>query len=184
MTAPLATATLADCFEQFEFTTHRIEALPAYDVPAETEALSAFREGGLRNLPERSVRTNPWLARIQRTTATGKTWSRTRIAGWPLTEYQLFQFTYGYPPSLDAGEVIQVADQTAHPELAGLDDFWLFDAGTPHPFAALMAYGEGGAWLGCEVTDDPDVIRRCQDQVRLAAQFAVPLAAFLAEHAS
>ena len=73
VTAPLATATLADCFEQFEFTTHRIEALPAYDVPAEAEALSAFREGGLRDLPERSVRTNPWLANIQRTTAAGKT---------------------------------------------------------------------------------------------------------------
>ena len=51
------------------------------------------------------------------------------IAGWPLTEYQLFQFSYGYPPSLDAGEVIQVADQTEHPELTGLDDFWLFEPG-------------------------------------------------------
>lgn len=182
MTAPLATASLADCFEQFDLTTHRIEALPAYDVPAEAEALSAFREGGLRNLPERSVRTNPWLARIQRTTAAGKIWSRTRIAGWPLTEYQLFQFSYGYPPSINAGEVIQVADRSEHPELTGLDDFWLFDAEGPQPFAALMDYGEGGAWLGCKVTDDPKIISRCQDQVRLAAQFAVPLGMFLSRH--
>lgn len=182
MTAPLATATLADCFEQFEFTTHRIETLPAYDVPAETEALSAFRESGLRNLPERSVRTNPWLARIQRTTAAGKIWSRTRVVSWPLTEYQLFQFTYGYPPSLDAGEVIQVADRSEHPELPELDDFWLFDAGRPHPFAALMNYGENGSWLGCKVTGDPEIISDCQAKVRLAVQVAVPLGVFLSRH--
>ena len=47
-----------------------------------------------------------------------------------------------------------------------------------------MAYGEGGAWLGCKVTDDPDIISRCQDQVRLAAQFAVPLAPFVPQQTS
>ena len=176
----LATATLADCFDLFAVTAHRIEALPAYNVPAEDEALSAFREG--HPLPVRSVQTNPHLARIQQTTRAGKTWSRTRVAGWPLTQYQLFQFSYGYPPSIDAGEVIRVADQTEHPELTTLDECWLFDAEGPRPFAALMDYDETGAWLGCRVTDDPDIIRRCREQVQLAASFAVPLAVFLSRH--
>jgi hypothetical protein len=175
-----ATNTLAGCFQRFKRSAHRIEALDVYNVPAEVEVLAAFREG--RPLPERSVRTSPWLANIQQTTAAGKSWSRTRIAGWPLTEYQLFQFSYGYPPSIDAGEVIRVADKTKHPELATLEEFWLFDTEGPHPFVALMNYDKTGAWLGCEVTNDRDVIRRCRDQVRLAAQFAVPLGTFLSRH--
>jgi Family of unknown function (DUF6879) len=180
--------TLDECFEKFEATAQKMEALPVYDVPFEADALRLFcdRLAGVSSapMPERSVRTSPWLARIQQTTLTeGKSWSRTRIVGWPLTEYELFELSYSYPPSVDAGEMIQVADRSAHPELAApLDEFWLFDAEGPHPFAAMLDYSDGGAWLGCQVTDNPRVIRRCLDQVRLAAQFAVPLAAFLSRH--
>jgi hypothetical protein len=180
MTTPATTRDLAECFDLFEATTHRTETLPAYNVPAEAEALSAFRDG--LPLPERSVRTNPHLARIQRTTLAGKTWSRIRIIGWPLTEYQRFQFAYGYPPSADAGEVISVASLAEHPELAGLFDAWLFDAERSRPFAAVMSYSEGGAWLGCEVTNDPDVISRCMKQKQLAERYAVPLGVFLSRH--
>jgi len=187
----LATATLEECFERFvrlpyAASAHKMEALDAYSVTAETEALGIFRErlAGrfTRTLPERSVRTSPWLARIQETSLAGKAWSRTRVCGWPPTEYQRFQFAYGYPPSIEAGEVIRVADKTEHPELAELDEFWLFDAEGPEPYAALLDYDDSGAWLGCRVTDDPDVISRCQDQVQLAAHFAVPLDVFLSRH--
>jgi hypothetical protein len=172
-----ATATLAECFERFDRTCHRIEALDRYDAPGEAEALEAFQQG--RPLPERSVQTSPWLANIQQTTAAGKSWSRTRVVRWPLTPYQRFQFSYGYPPSIKAGEVIGVADRTEHPRLAELDEFWLFDAEGPRPYVALMDYTETGAWLGCEVTSEPEVITRCRDQVRAASLFAVPLATFL-----
>lgn len=177
----LAAATLADCFERFEATAHKMEQLPVYAVDFEAEAMAAFREG--RPLPERSVRTSPWLARIQQTTASGKSWSRTRITSWPLTEYERFEFAYGYPPSMDAGEDIQVADRAEHPELTVIHrDWWLFDAEARHPFAALMAYAEGGAWLGCEVSDRPDVISRCMEQKQFAERYAVPLGVFLSRH--
>ena len=69
-------ADLAACFDRFEYSAARLEVLRTYDVPAEAESLKAFELG--LPLPERSVRTNPWLARIQRTTAAGKSWARTR----------------------------------------------------------------------------------------------------------
>jgi hypothetical protein len=164
---------LMACFDAFEQTAVRIETLPAYDVPAEAEVLRAFTEG--RPLPERSTRTSPWLARIAQTTAAGKTWSRTRVVGRPLTAYERFQLGYGYPPSAAAGEIIRIADRTEHPELAALDgDFWLFDGA----FAALMTYDQGGAYIGSEVTDDPGVIARCRQQAILAARCAVPLGVF------
>ena len=74
---------LPACFDLFERSAVRIETLPAYDVPAEAEVLRAFARG--LPLPERSTRTSPWLARIAQTTAAGKSWSRTRVTGWPLT---------------------------------------------------------------------------------------------------
>ena len=164
---------LMACFDAFERSAVRIETLPAYDVPAEAESLRAFARG--LPLPERSARTSPWLARIAQTTAAGKTWSRTRVVGRPLTPYERFQLGYGYPPSAAAGEVIRIADRSAHPELAALSgDFWLFDGA----FAALMTYDQGGAYLGSEVTSDPGVIARCRQQAALAARCAVPLGAF------
>ena len=141
--AALARADLNACFDLFERTAERLEVLPAYAVGgAEEERLRAFRLGLPR--PERSVRTSPWLARIARTTAAGKSWRRIRVLGWPLTEYQRYQLT-GYQESAAAGDVIRIADRSAHPELAALDrDFWLFDADGPQPFAALMTYRRRG----------------------------------------
>ena len=168
---------LMACFDAFERSAVRIEALPAYDVPAEAEVLRAFARG--LPLPERSARTSPWLARIAQTTAAGKTWSRTRVVGRPLTAYERFQLGYGYPPSAAAGEVIRIASRAEHPELAALGgDFWLFDADTADPFAALMTYDQGGGYLGSEVTSDPGVIARCREQAGLAARCAVLLGAF------
>lgn len=168
---------LMACFDLFERSAVRIEGRREYDVPAEAESLRAFTRG--LPLPERSARTSPWLARIAETTTAGKTWGRTRVVGRPLTVYERFQLGYGYPPSAEAGEVIRIADRSAHPELAALDgDFWLFDGGTAAPFAALMSYSQGGAYLGSEVTDDPGVIARCREQASLAARYAVPLDVF------
>jgi hypothetical protein len=161
---------LPACFDAFEQTAVRAETLRAYNVPAEAEALKAFDLGW--RLPERSTEVSPWLARIRDTSRAGKAWSRYRLIGWPLTTYERFQFHYGYPPSLKAGEKIWVADRSAHPGLADLSDFWLFDAETDQAFAALMRYDESGAYLGADLTASPEIIDRCTDQLCLAARYA------------
>ncbi len=177
--AALARADLDACFDLFEHTAGRLEVLPAYAVGgAEEERLRAFRLGLPR--PERSVRTSPWLARIARTTAAGKSWQRVRVLAWPLTEYQRYQLT-GYQESAAAGDVIRIADQTAHPELAALDrDFWLFDAEGPEPFAALMNYDEAGAYLGSKITTAAADVDRCRAAMDLAARYSIPLDTYLA----
>ena len=179
MTTRLA-SDLAVCFDLFQASAFRLEALPVYTVPAEAGSLEAFGQG--QALPERSARTSPWLARIGQTTAAGKSWSRTRVVGRPLTLYERYQLSYGYPPSAQAGEVIAIADRASHPELAGIDgDFWLFDEDSD-PFAAVMTYDAGGAYLGSVVTADPAVIGRCQERKRFAERYAVPLDTFLGQH--
>ena len=143
MTDPalLARADLGACFDLFERSAFRLETLARLRGRRRGRAPAGLPAGLPR--PERSVRTSPWLARIAQTTAAGKSWHRVRVVGWPLTEYERYQMI-GYRESAAAGDVIRIADRSAHPELAVLDrDFWLFDAEGPRPFAALHGLRRG-----------------------------------------
>jgi hypothetical protein len=177
--ADIAGADLGACFDLFERSAFRLETLRSYAVGTEDERLRAFRLGLPR--PERSVRTSPWLARVAATTKAGKSWRRVRVVGHPLTEYERYQMI-GYQESAAAGDVIRIAERSAHPELARLSrDFWLFDAEGPEPFAALMNYDEAGNYLGSKITADAEVTRACRDAAALAERYAVSLRAYLAQ---
>ena len=168
----------AACFDTFRSTALRLETLQHYDAPAEYERITAFREG--RPLPERSPRTSPWLRRVAETTAEGKRWSRVRLVEHPLSEYVRFELVT-YLESQRAGEDIHLTDRQAHPALEALrTDFWLFDAETSQPFAALMDYDQQGRYLGAEVTSDPEAVRVCTAARDLALHHSVPLATYLA----
>ena len=169
------------CFDDFRFTAFRMETLQAYDVPAEADRISAFREH--RPLPERSPRTNPFLRRVADTTAAGKQWSRVHVLDLPLSEYIRYEME-GYRESARAGERIWLVRRAASPDLAYLRrDFWLFDAGTPHAVAVLMDYDQVGRYLGATVTTDRDVIATCTTARDLALQHAVPLERYLGKEA-
>jgi hypothetical protein len=172
-----APADLAGCFDLFEHTAWRLETLQAYDVPAERERIAAFRQG--QPMPERSVRTSPWLKQIAESTTAGKRWSRTHLLDQPLSEYARFEIAT-YEESAEAGEVIYLADRIAHRGLIDLDrDFWLFDEAGDHPFAALMTYDATGSYLGADVTGAPEIIARLTAQKRLTERFATPLRTYL-----
>jgi hypothetical protein len=181
MTGPaeLAEAGLGRCFDLFKVSAFCLETLRAYAVPAEGQCLQAFQAGLPRT--ERPVRAGPWLRRIADTTAAGKSWRRVRVLGRPLSEYDCSQLL-GYRESAAAGEVIRIADRSAYPDLAALArDFWLFDAGTVRPFAALMNYDHDGAYLGAAVTTEPAVVMACVTARNLAQQYSVPLGVYLAQ---
>ena len=177
--AQLAGFGLGRCFEVFRVSAFRLETLSTYAVPAEEEGLRAFRLGLPR--PERPVRTSSWLRRIAGTTAAGRSWRRVRVLGRPLSESGCYQLL-GYRESAEAGEVIRIAGRPACPGLDTLArDFWLFDAGTAKPFAALMNYGHAGEYLGAAVTAEPAVIMACVTARNLAHRCPVPLGAYLAQ---
>jgi hypothetical protein len=169
----------AACFDEFRISAFRLETLRQYAVSAEDERITAFREH--RPLPERSVRTSPWLRRIADTTAAGKHWSRVHVVDEPLSEYVRFEMVT-YRESAQAGEDIRITSRKADPALDDLQtDFWLFDAETSHPFAALMRYDPGGHYVDAEVTSDPAAISSCKAAQDLALHHSVPLSAYLAD---
>jgi Family of unknown function (DUF6879) len=170
---------LGRCFEVFTVSAFGLETLRAYATPVEQDRVRAFRLG--LPLPERSAGASQWLARIAATTAAGKSWHRVRVLDRPLSEDECYRLL-GYRESAEAGEVIRIADRSARPALATLArDFWLFDADTARPFAALMNYNHAGEYLGATVTTEPAVIMACVTARNLAQQYSVPLGAYLAQ---
>ncbi len=110
-------------FDAFHTTVFRLEGLPDYAVGGfDAERLAAFRDG--KPMPERSVRTSPWLARIAVTTVNRKAWERVRVVDEPLTEYQRYELL-AYQESQAAGEQIRVLTRSEAGEWGS--DFWLFD---------------------------------------------------------
>jgi hypothetical protein len=137
-------------FDSFRSAVFRLEALPAY-AGQEDDRMHAFYLG--EPLPERSVRTEPWLARIAMTTITErKSWIRVRVVDEPLTEFQRYQLE-PYRESQAAGEQILIV---ARAELGDAgEDFWLFDAGAPDARGVLMHYDEDHNWVGADLVTDP-----------------------------
>jgi hypothetical protein len=161
-------------FDTFHTTAVRLETLPAYQVADyEGDRLAAFLAG--RPLPLRTIVTDPWLARIARTTMEGKRWSRVRVLDEPPTDYQRFELAV-YPESQAVGETIHVLPRYAM-KMDG-PDFWLFDGDTPSARAVLMDYGPAGEWLGAQLVDDPPVIAVCRTRIAAALAVAEPLNAY------
>jgi hypothetical protein len=167
------------CFDRFRVSVFRLEGLPAYDVPEETERIAAWRAGQAR--PERSVRTSPWLARIATTTTAGKSWKRARLVEFPLTDYIKYELG-SYVESQACGEEIRVAERPA--TLAEQPDFWLFDGDEPNAYAAAMLYDEQGRFLGAELVTEPNVLARMRAVRDEAWAGGVPLNEFLVSAAA
>lgn len=165
-------------FDGFRTTAFRLETLPMYSDDEEDAELALFLAG--QPLPERSVRTVPWLRRVADTTGAGKRWQRVHVVSLPLTDYLRFELE-GYEANIDAGEDVRIASRDEHPELATLrQDFWLFDDDTPHEFAALMRYDDAGHLTSLEHTAEPAAVEECRRARSLAVSCSVPLRGFLA----
>lgn len=166
-------------FDRFTSTAFRLEAQPAYDVGGqEAIRLAAFREHRAR--PERSVRTDPWLARIAVTTVqAGKQWRRLRILDDPTTDYQRFQLVSGtYLEAQACGDDTVLLDRAHAGPAAQHDDFWLFDRGTPAETGFLMSYSPTGEFQSIRPAGvvELKVMRDIADGV---ARTATPLAEYL-----
>ncbi|MFF8319320.1 DUF6879 family protein [Streptomyces bobili] len=112
-------------FDSFEREAWRFEAQPAYTMPKEAENIARF----LRGEPKPADHNSRWHERVRGFTASGRTIGRVRVVRQPLTEYQRYQFTWGIPGNIEAGENIRVLDVTQDDYGLPLSetDWWMFD---------------------------------------------------------
>lgn len=168
-------------FDRFQQTVVRLEALPVYDLAFEADSIAAWRRGDPR--PERSVRTDPWVARIAASTTTqGKQWQRVRVLSDPPTEYERYELD-SYVESQAVGEQIFIAERQIALDVVEGElgpDVWLFDAGQRGAFAAVMRYDPTGRWLGVDHVTDPAVVAAFADRIDRVRQVSIPLNTYLA----
>lgn len=175
--AALTPAEFGTLFDTFQRTVVRLEALPAYAVGgAEGLRLEAWRTG--RPRPERSVRTDPWLARIALSTiAADKQWSRVRVVDDPLTDYQRYQLA-SHIEAQAVGDQVRIARRADVGDVG--PDVWLFDASSPNAHAVVMRYTSEGNVDRRELVTDQATVGRLAGTVGAVIAASVPLNEFLA----
>jgi hypothetical protein len=112
-------------FDAYEREAWRFESQPTYTMPNEAASVARF----LRGEPKPSDHNTRWHDRVRGYVTSGRTIGRVRVVRQPLTDYQRYQFSWGIPGNIGAGEDIRVLDVT-HDDY-GLPvtgtDWWMFD---------------------------------------------------------
>jgi hypothetical protein len=155
-------------FESFRSSAFRLETLPEYLVPQDVEPLRMFREGKPQPTWHKE---RPWLATVRKAATRGARMRRVRLVQRPLTEYQRFQFAWGYSENSAAGEEIAILDH----EPVGMlrRDYWLFD----DELVVILEYDDAGRFLRPVAVDEVAPYRHCRALVLAAA---MPFHAYLA----
>ncbi|MER7881875.1 MULTISPECIES: DUF6879 family protein [Streptomyces] len=114
-----------DFFDSFEREAWRFEAQPTYTMPREQENISRF----LRGEEKPADHNARWHERVRGHKEAGRSIGRIRVVRRPLTEYQLYQFSWGIPGNIEAGEDIRILDVTRTGFGLPLNgcDWWMFD---------------------------------------------------------
>ncbi|MEV8454971.1 DUF6879 family protein [Streptomyces sp. NPDC052095] len=112
-------------FDAYEREAWRFEAQPTYTMPQESESVARF----LRGEPKPVDHNARWHERVQGFVASGRAIGRVRIVRRPLTDYQRYQFAWGIPGNIGAGENIRILDVTRNDYGLPLleTDWWMFD---------------------------------------------------------
>ena len=151
---------LGRLFSTFKRSAFRLECLPAYAVTedAEREAFRCWKAGEELPPVERE-----WLLTVRRAIARGARMQRVRMVSTPLTEYQRFQFRWGYEENTGAGEEISILDNRPDGLLAV--DFWLFDDSV----AVVLEYDDAGQFLRPVVAETVEPYRHARDTALASA---------------
>jgi hypothetical protein len=144
----------------------RLELLDEYDEPATRERVARFKAGEPIDRAPREW----WLDMVRKTRAAGGSVGRVHVLG-PLNDYLRYELAC-YEQNAEAGEDTRLMSRHQAADLGLPDfDFWLFDGET----AAVMYYGERGAFLRAEIVTDPGFVARCRHWRDVATSNAAPL---------
>ncbi|GAA1445225.1 DUF6879 family protein [Nocardiopsis tropica] len=156
-------------FDDFASEAWRLEVQPTYTMPGEADSFSSF----LRGEPKPEGHNARWHERVEGYRAEKKYVGRVRIVRQPLTDYQRYQFAWGIPGNLAAGEDIRVLDLTDR-DLGLPDfDFWMFDEAR----IVRLNYRPDGTQINRELVDDDPAAYR--EWKRIAIEASVPFATYV-----
>jgi hypothetical protein len=154
----------------------RLELLDWYTSPGTERRLALWLAGKPDDAEIRAY----WDQAVGDLRRAGKTIARVHVVAEPLTDYLRYEFNF-YCGSVAAGEDIRILRADA---AAGLDlpnfDYWLFD----DQRAAVMYFGDRGAWLHSEIVTDPGFVASCRHWRDEALSKAISLSDYMAERSA
>ncbi|WP_157254812.1 DUF6879 family protein [Nonomuraea typhae] len=163
--------------ERFTSTLFRLEQLPVYDVAANGDDLARYLAG--EPGPDMG-RKGPWLDVIRDEVSRGLNTYRVHVVKGPLTDYERFEFEWGFALNAEAGEHIRILDLTevARPAQLIDEDFWLI--GEDH--GVRMYYNDVGNFVGANPVVDRETIRAYRAARTAAWNTGVPFARYWRDH--
>ncbi|WP_405360688.1 hypothetical protein OG535_20380 [Kitasatospora sp. NBC_00085] len=159
-------------FDGYRRDAFRLEAQPAYTMPRETENLARF----LRGEPKPESHNAAWHQRVQGFVSSGRTIGRVRVVRQPLTDYQRYQFAWGIPGNIAAGEDIRILDATEEDYGIPDQDWWMFDEKS----VVHLNFRPDGTQINRELVDERAI--ECQELKRLAIARSVPFSDYVKDH--
>lgn len=124
----------------------RLETRSAYAVDSDGDDYRRYLRGD--GEPNAAAKL-PWLDTLASDTANGRIWRKVHLVRGPLTDYERYEFEWGFAYNVQAGErirVLEVDDEQAA-AVAELGDFFVLDG--VHVLRNL--YDDAGGFLGGEV---------------------------------
>ncbi|GAA2793481.1 hypothetical protein RMN57_20595 [Kitasatospora sp. CM 4170] len=161
-----------DHFDAYERDAFRFEAQPTYSMPREAENLARF----LRGEPKPDGHNAAWHRRVQGFVSSGRTIGRVRVVRRPLTDYQRYQFAWGIPGNIAAGEDIRILDATDQDFGIPSQDWWMFDESS----VVHLNFRPDGTQINRELVDDRAA--ECRELKRIAIANSVPFVDYLKAH--
>lgn len=158
-------------FTDFESSATRIETLPVYDAPHESDDFAYYRTGA----PLPPDRNTEWADNIRRCVASGKYMGRVHIIDHVLNPYLQFEIDWYYAVNSAAGEDIRFIFQENVPDLY-YTDTWLFDNKT----VLDLSYTTEGRLLYINENDHPQRLEQARAAWRAFYEHSFPLADLLA----
>ncbi|WP_329488890.1 hypothetical protein OG618_19985 [Kitasatospora sp. NBC_01246] len=159
-------------FDGYRQDAFRLEAQPAYTMPREAENLARF----LRGEPKPAEHNAAWHRRVQGFVISGRTIGRVRVVREPLTDYQRYQFAWGIPGNIAAGEDIRILDATERDFGIPDQDWWMFDETS----VVQLNFRSDGTQINRELVDGR--VEECRELKRLAISNSVPFLEYVKDH--
>ncbi|MER7671760.1 DUF6879 family protein [Kitasatospora sp. NPDC096128] len=159
-------------FDGYRREAFRLEVQPAYAMPKEFEGLSRF----LRGEPKPADHNAAWHQRVRGFVSAGRAIGRVRVVRRPLTDYQRYQFAWGIPGNIEAGEDIRILDATDQDFGLPNQDWWLFDGSS----AVRLNFRPDGTQINRELVIGD--LRQYQNWKEIALEHSVPFVEYLKEH--
>lgn len=124
----------------------RLETLSRYLSDSDGDDFGRY----LRGEPEPSSEAKgPWRDRLRSDTEAGRRWRKVHLVGSPITDYERYEFEWGFAYNVTAGEQIRIGELS--PALRRVGDYFVLD----HHHVIRSHYDGDGRFVGATVADDP-----------------------------